>query len=132
MCLVKGIDGSSITTIGMGSIKLCVAHSTYIILQNALYIPNATVCLISISTLAHDNQAVDHFNKNLCWITNKSTSAIIAHGTLLPNKNLYSWHFTPSTLSMPSPLNMHLTSKPCTTILAMQIIKPSKRWSAAV
>ena len=87
---VKGVGGSSITAIGMGSIKLRVARGAYIILQNALYIPNATVRLISVSTLARDNQAVAHFDENSCWITNKSTSAIIARGTLLPNKNLYS------------------------------------------
>ena len=87
---VKGVGGSSITAIGMGSIKLHVVCSAYIILQNALYIPNATVHLISVSMLTCNNQAVAHFDKNSCWITNKSTSAIIAHGTLLPNKNLYS------------------------------------------
>ena len=87
---VKGVGGSSITAIGIGSIKLRVARGAYITLQNALYIPNATVRLISVSTLARDNQAVAHFDENSCWITNKSTNAIIARGTLLPNKNLYS------------------------------------------
>ena len=49
---VKGVGGSSITAIGMGNIKLRVARSAYIILKDTLYIPNATVCLISVSTLA--------------------------------------------------------------------------------
>ena len=87
---VKGVGGSSVTAIGIGSIKLRVARGAYIILQNALYIPNATVRLISVSTLARDNQAIAHFDESSCWITNKSTNAIIARGTLLPNKNLYS------------------------------------------
>ena len=87
---VKGVGGSTITAIGIGSIKLRVARGAYIVLQNALYIPNATVRLISVSTLARDNQAVAHFDENSCWITNKSTNATIARGTLLPNKNLYS------------------------------------------
>ena len=87
---VKGVGGSSITAIGIGSIKLCVTHGAYILLQNALYIPNTTVCLISVSTLARDIQAVVHFDESSCWITNKSTNPIIARGTLLPNKNLYS------------------------------------------
>jgi len=87
---VKGISSSSITAIGIGSIKLCIACGTYIILQNTLYIPNATVRLISVSTLACNNQAVAHFDESSCWITNKSTNAIIACSTLLPNKNLYS------------------------------------------
>jgi len=89
-CPVKGIRGSSVAAIGIGDIKLRVAHGTYIILQNALYIPNTTIHLISVSTLAHDNQAIAHFNDASCWITNKSTGAIIAHRTLLSTKNLYS------------------------------------------
>ena len=87
---VKGVGGSSITAIGIGNIKLRVARSAYIILQNALYIPNTTVRLISVSTLARDNQAIAHFDEKSCWITNKSTNATIARGTLLPTKNLYS------------------------------------------
>lgn len=46
--------------------------------------------LISVSTLARDSQAVAHFDDATCWITNKSTGAIIARGPLLPKKNLYS------------------------------------------
>ena len=38
----------------------------------------------------HNNQAIAHFDESSYWITNKSTNAIIARGTLLPNKNLYS------------------------------------------
>ena len=87
---VKGVGGSSVAAIGIGDIKLRVARSAYIILQNALYIPNATIRLISISTLARDNQAIAHFDDASCWITNKSTNAISARGTLLPTKNLYS------------------------------------------
>jgi hypothetical protein len=87
---VKGVGGSSITAIGIGDIKLRIACGAHIILQNALYIPNATVRLISVSTLARNNKAVAHFDENSCWITNKSTNAVIAHGALLANKNLYS------------------------------------------
>ena len=87
---VKGVGGSSVAAIGVGDIKLRVARGAYITLQNALYIPNATVRLISVSTLARDNQAVAHFDDASCWITNKSTGATIARGTLLPTKNLYS------------------------------------------
>jgi len=52
--------------------------------------PNATVRLISVSTLAHDSQAITHFDATSCWITSKSTGGIIARGPLLTKKNLYS------------------------------------------
>ena len=87
---VKGVGGSSITAVGLGDIKLRIARGAHIILQNVLFIPNATVRLILVSTLAHDSQAVAHFDATTCWIMSKSTGAIIARGPLLPKKNLYS------------------------------------------
>ena len=87
---VKGVGGSSVTAIGLGDIKLWIACGVHIILKNVLFIPNAAVRLISISTLAHDSQAIAHFDNTSCCITNKSTGAIITHGSLLPTKNLYS------------------------------------------
>ena len=87
---VKGVGGSSITTIGLGDIKLRIARGAHIILQNVLYIPNATVRLISVSTLARDSQVIAHFDEMTCWITNKLTGSTVARGSLLPKKNLYS------------------------------------------
>jgi hypothetical protein len=87
---VKGVGGSSVTAIGLGDIKLRIARGAHIILKNVLFIPNAAVRLISVSTLARDSQAVAHFDETSCWITNKSTGAIVARGSLLPTKNLYS------------------------------------------
>ena len=89
-CSVKGVGGSSITAIGLGDIKLRIVCGAHIILQNVLFIPNATVRLISVSMLAHDSQIIAHFDEATCWITNKSTGATLAHGSLLPKKNLYS------------------------------------------
>jgi len=86
---VKGVGRSSVTAIGLGDIKLRIARGVHIILQNILYIPNAAVRLISVSMLACDSQAIAHFDKASCWITNKSTGGIIARGSLLPTKNLY-------------------------------------------
>ena len=87
---VKGVGGSSITAIGLGDIKLCITCGAHIILQNVLFIPNATVWLISVSTLARDSQIIMYFDKAPCWITNKSTSTTIAQRSVLPKKNLYS------------------------------------------
>ena len=87
---VKGVGGSSVTAVGFGDIKLCIARSAHLALQNVLFIPNATVCLISVSTLACDSHAVAHFDNNYCWLTNKSSGVIICRGPLLPKKNLYS------------------------------------------
>lgn len=89
---IKGVGGSSITAIGMGDIKICIAHRAYITLRDALYIPNATVRLISVGTLAHDSGVVSHCDDKICWFTNKSTGALVARRSLLHNKHLFAPH----------------------------------------
>lgn len=41
-CTVRGLGGSFVTAIGTGNIHLHVARGANIVLQDALYIPNAT------------------------------------------------------------------------------------------
>jgi hypothetical protein len=77
---VKGIGGSSITAIGVSDVKLKEARGASITLCNVLYIPNATVHLISVGSLAEDSNAIAHFDSSSCWITNKSTGILIAQG----------------------------------------------------
>jgi hypothetical protein len=86
---VKGIGGSSISTVGVGDIKVHIARGTSIILRNTLYILNANVRLISVSSLTNDSNAVPHFDSSSCWIMDKSTGAFIACGPLLPTKKVY-------------------------------------------
>ena len=128
-CSVKGVGGSSITAIGIGSIQLRVAQSAYIILQSVLYIPNAAVCLISVSTLAWDNQAITHFDKQSCWITNKSTSQLLCKERFSPPKTFTPLLYTPFMLNMLSQHITHLISRPCTISSATQIIRHSETWS---
>ena len=50
-CSVRGIGGTSIEALGIGTIRLHIQNKAKIILENALYIPMSTVRLISISAL---------------------------------------------------------------------------------
>ena len=88
-CPVKGIGGSSISTIGRGDIWLCI-EGINLILKDALYIPASTVCLISVSSLTRKSRVRITFgdDEDGCWITDKSTGALIARGTLT-TRNLY-------------------------------------------
>ena len=45
---VKGIGGSVIEAYGIGNIKIRVTKDTVLTLKNSLYIPGATVCLVSV------------------------------------------------------------------------------------
>ena len=88
---VKGVGGSSISAIGIGNIKLRIAPGAHLTLKDVLYIPASTVCLMSISTLTRDSKVQFTFgdDEDGCWISNKSTGALIARGQLTSG-NLYS------------------------------------------
>jgi len=49
--VIKGVNGSSITAIGVGSIKLNVGRGNNITLDNVLFIPSSTIRLLSIACL---------------------------------------------------------------------------------
>src|SRR5271155_17684 len=95
---VKGIGGSSINAHGIGDIRIEVAKNFYLWLRNALFIPNATVRLVSVSSLTRDSNVSVHFDYQTCWITDSTTGIKIAKGSLLPDKNLYALNIytTPS------------------------------------
>lgn len=60
---VKGVGGSTIQAHGMGTIILRTLKGNSLKLEKALYIPNSTIRLISISQLAKDNHAFSRFDK---------------------------------------------------------------------
>ena len=86
---VKGIGGSVINAYGIGDITIKVTKDTILLLKNSLYIPSATVCLISVSSVTRDSKVLIHFDDQSCWVTSKSTSTTITKGVLIPTKNLY-------------------------------------------
>ena len=69
---------------------LCIAHGAWIVLLDVLFILTVIVCLISVSVIAWDSKIVSYFDDASCWLISKSTSAVIARGTLLPKTHLYS------------------------------------------
>jgi len=97
---VRGVGGSSIFAIGIGIIRLRIAHGAWILLQDVLFIPTASVRLISVGAIARDSKVISHFDKDTCWLTSKSSGAVIARGNLLPKTRLYS-------LSLHSPQTDH-------------------------
>jgi len=87
---VKGVGGTSIFATGIGEIRLRIARGAWVVLLDVLFIPTAAVRLISVSAIARDSKIVSHFDDTSCWLTSKSTGAVIATGTLLPKTRLYS------------------------------------------
>ena len=93
---MQGLGGISVTAVGVGDIELHVEGNDCFRLQNVLYIPDATIQLISVRCLTRDSNAITHFNKDACWITNNSTGNILARGNLIPYKNLYALTLHPT------------------------------------
>jgi hypothetical protein len=99
--LIKGIGGSSISTMGIGRIHLQIAKSLELTLEPVLFIPEASVHLISIFILGSGPQKlVSHFDGSGCWLTNTSGTTIASGKISAMGKHLY-------TLNMGSPLVKH-------------------------
>ncbi len=90
---VKGFGGSSIDAIGMGTIEVCVASGRCLSLMNVLFVPNAKIWLLSISSLNCSGNYVTHFDSSSCWVTTKSRATVIK-GTLFTNCHLYTVSLT--------------------------------------
>jgi GAG-pre-integrase domain len=86
---VRGIGGSSIQALGIGTIKLVIARGAHIRLENVLFIPNASVRLISISSLCRTSRFMAHFDSTGCWLT-KPNGTRVALGMLGKSRSLYS------------------------------------------
>ena len=98
---IKGIRGSSISATGIGKICLRIAKGLELILEPALFVLEASVCLISIFILSSGPQKlVSHFDSNRCWLTNNSSTTIASGKISAMEKHLY-------TLNIGSPLVEH-------------------------
>ena len=93
---VGGVGKASVTAIGVGNIHLKINGTFTLILRDALYIPGATVRLISVSALTRDTNINILFDNKACYFLDRNTNQNIAQGTLT-SKRLYS-------------LNLHNTS----------------------
>jgi hypothetical protein len=65
---VNSVGGSSIQTVGIGTLCLVVTRGIHINLENVLFIPTATVHLISVSALCSAHQCVTSFDAANCWV----------------------------------------------------------------
>ena len=103
---VNGIGGSSILVVGIGSIKLTIAKGLHLILHDVLFIPSATVCLISVSALCAQTRCFVHFDDNTCWVTACNGTHVL--NGALSARRLYS--LTGGQLSMEHALLVHRLS----------------------
>ena len=86
---MKGIGGSSIQALGVGRIKLLISKRAHILLEDVLFIPNASVRLISIGSLCRSHKFVAHFDNTRCWLMKKNGTTV-ASSSLGDSCALYS------------------------------------------
>ena len=73
---IKGVNGSTIDAIGIGSIKIPVKKGQLLIHKNVLYVPQAALRLISVGRLADENMSIT-FEKEKCSVRNTSGGTVI-------------------------------------------------------
>jgi hypothetical protein len=85
---IKGFQGTSVSVIGMGTMELLLSSDRVLKLENVLFVPAATIRLISVVTLNCDHQYITFFDPDACYVATKDRS-IIMQGVVSPTHNLY-------------------------------------------
>jgi hypothetical protein len=82
---VHGVGGSSISAIGIGSICLIIAKGIHLTLNHVLFIPTATVCLISVSAVCTVHRCIASFDATSCWVQGHNGTRMLT-GTLMSRR----------------------------------------------
>lgn len=75
---ISGIGGSSVFTVGVGTIKIIITKGMHLTLTNVLFVPSATVHLASISALCSQSHCSVHFDASSCWVTVHNGACILS------------------------------------------------------
>ena len=75
-CAIWGVDGTCISAIGIGKIKLHLGKSRWLTLRDTLFTPQAALCLISVGHLADEGLACI-FEKGGCTIHNPAGKTLV-------------------------------------------------------
>ena len=88
---IKGISRFLINATSIGKIHLRLSKGNTIILDPALYVPEAAVRLMSVLVLGSGLQKlISHFEGDGCWLTNRSGAMIVSGKVSSIGKRLYS------------------------------------------
>jgi hypothetical protein len=86
--VVRGIGGSLITAVGIGSIRLKLAKGAILVLHDVLFIPEASARLISVSRLLESTNWHAVITKSSASLRNPS-GAVMATGSLHAGRHIY-------------------------------------------
>jgi hypothetical protein len=86
--VVRGIGGSLISAVGIGSIHLKISNDSILTLHNVLFIPSASARLISVSRLLDENNWHAVLTRDMAYLRN-SSGITVATGSLHNSKRIY-------------------------------------------
>ncbi|VDC03945.1 unnamed protein product [Peniophora sp. CBMAI 1063] len=84
---VRGVGGSTIQALGIGEVRIRVGRGAHLILKETLYVPQATIRLMSVGRMCDDGHDA-HFTSDSFNIRHIASGATIATGTRV-NRRLY-------------------------------------------
>lgn len=73
---IKGVNGSTIAAIGIGTIRIQVGNGQHITLRDVLYAPQAALHLISVGRLTDDNMTI-LFEKGKCTVRSRDNKTLV-------------------------------------------------------
>jgi GAG-pre-integrase domain len=101
---IKGFGSSCVYAVGIGTIELCIASGKRITLNHALFVPNATIRLISVYTINNNGHNACHFDSNKCWVTNSSGVVVLTGKAWVPCRLYILNCLSPTTVHVKPPL----------------------------
>ncbi|KAF7372211.1 Integrase catalytic domain-containing protein [Mycena venus] len=80
---IRGFQGTSVHATGIGTIV-----TDKFVLHNVLYVPNASIRLLSVLRLCQSQLFTFHFDSTRAWISSP-TQGVVCTGSIHPTRNLY-------------------------------------------
>jgi len=97
---ITGIGGAHVHATGVSTIELCITTGHKVVLDDVLFVPTSTICLVSVLCLNRSGGYISSFDSNSCWVTNKAGAKVLM-GTVLESRRLFG-------LSLRSPYMGHV------------------------
>ena len=102
---ITGFGGSYIYASRVGTIELCTEAGKKITLNHVLFVPNSTVCLISVFSLNNDGPNTCYFDTTSCSILD-SSGKMLLKGRAWVQRHLYILDCTPQVVTPRTSVNI--------------------------
>ena len=102
---ITGFGGSYIYASRVGTIELCTEAGKKITLNHVLFVPNSTVCLISVFSLNNDGPNTCYFDTTSCSILD-SSGKMLLKGRAWVQRHLYILDCTPQVVTPCTSVNI--------------------------